>query len=314
MALGTTNISFNALNTEFERSATQQFSLDDTRLRAMAGGVSTDISFNSLKSKSGVCTLTISTAQSAQYNVATQAAAAGYAPSYQKLSVVVNSGIVVYGGNENASYPAAILFIGANLGGANNQPYGIYLTNNGTIVGQGRVGASGGYSYSIAGGGNWGEPATTGCMGVRVDNCSVNITNNGIISGGSGGGAGGQGGGGFYSGPWTGGAGGGGGAPYGPGGSGGAVQSGGTVGNSGATATWTTGGAGGAQYSNNGGGYAGGNQWAQNGGGLPVATYISLLNAGTPCAGYTTGAGYASGGSGGTITYSVVGTRYGNLQ
>lgn len=319
MALGTTNISFNALNQEFERTATQQFSLDDTRLRLMAGGVTTNISFSSLQSKAGSCNLTISSARSTQFNVAAQAASAGYNRTYQKLHVIVNSGITVYGGVDNPSYPAAIMFNGLHMGGANNQPYGIALINNGTIVGQGAGGSQGGSSYSIAGGGDYGYPGGTGCAGIRADACSVSVVNNGSIIGGSGGGASGQGSGDFYTGPWNGGGGGGGGAPHGPGGAGGVVQGygGSTAGNAGSTATYSTGGAGASSVGGGAGpGYAGGNFGALNGGGIPLATYISNLNAMIRCDGYATGAGSASISNAynpGAINWIVTGTRTGAI-
>lgn len=318
MALGTTNISFNALNQEFERTATQQFSLDDTRLRVMAGDVTTNISFSSLQNKAGACNLVISTAQSVQYNVSAEAASAGYNKNYQKLNVVVNSGITVYGG-ALLNYPAAILFNGMWMGGANSQTYGITLTNNGTIVGQGGPGASGGYSYSIAGGGDFGAPGAAGAAGIRAEGCTVNVTNNGSIVGGSAGGASGQGSGGFYSGPWNGGGGGGGGAPYGAGGAGGPVQGygGSTAGNSGSAATYSTGGAGAASVGGGAGpGYAGGNFGALSGGGLALATYIYNLQNSIRCDGYAATGGPASVSSGpnpGAINWIVAGTRTGAI-
>lgn len=317
MALGTTNISFNALNQEFDRSATAQFSLADTRLRAMAGGITSNIGFNTLQNKAGACILTVSSAQSSQYNVAAQAISAGYNKSYQKLNVVVNSGVTIYGGITTPSYPAAMYFNGLWLGGANAQTYGIYLTNNGIIVGQGGIGGQGGYSYSIAGGGDWGGPGNTGAAGLRVDACTVNVTNNGSIIGGSGGGASGQGSGTYNTGPWYGGSGGGGGAPWGTAGAGGASETGNT-GNAGGAANYSSGGAGGTSLGSGAGpGYTGGNFGALNGGGIALSTYISNLQASIRCDGYATGAGSASVSNSinpGTINWTVTGTRTGAVS
>jgi len=318
MALGTTNISLSSINREFERTGTQQITMSDTRLKAMAAaGASTNITFSGMQNKAGMCNLTISTAQSVQYNVAAQAASAGYNRTYQKINVVVNSGITVYGG-QNANYPAAILFNGLWMGGANNQPYGIQLTNNGTIVGQGGAGAQGAYSYSIAGGGDFGGPGASGSPSIRAEGCTVTVINNGSMVGASAGGAGGQGSGGFSSGPWNSGGGGGGGAPHGAGGAGGAVQAGGGTGASGGTATYSNGGAGGSPaLSGAGAGYAGGNFGALSGGGIPLATYIANLNAMTRCDGYaqTPAPCVSSNGiSPGAIVWQVTGTRIGVIS
>ena len=125
--------------------------------------------------------------------------------------ITINSGVIVsasststYAFETGSSFPDTSL---------------LTIINNGTIVGHGGNGGSGGAAFQSI---PWVQPGTVGTDGgaaLRVQ-YSTTIVNNGTIAGGGGGGGGGGGSGYYYNGT-GGGGGGGGGAPFGLGGGGG---------------------------------------------------------------------------------------------
>jgi hypothetical protein len=280
-------VSFADINTEFGRSLTASISFNDTRTHYMSSGTSSgQADFNGFHGKVANLTVTINSNQTG-YNLASSTASSSYNPVWQALSVVVNSGVTIYGlgGDANAGPGGTGILFNATQFGASSFPYGVTLTNNGTIYGGGGNGGSGGSSY------NDGMPGNSGGDGIRAQGTGMSVTviNNGTIGGGGAGGGGGLG----TSYPAGGG---GGGAPNGGGGYSYAGPSG-----YGQASTTTTGGAGGAPASSNAGGQGG--NLASNG-----------SNGGGGGLGTGGIAGYASRGiSGGSFTWSTVGTRVGTV-
>ena len=226
------------LNSEMSYSATAQISLNDTAIRGLIGKTTNQstISLADGYGRTNRVYLYI-TISSNQINYALGTAitnTAGYIAGKTTINVTINSGVYIYSTSTGAY---AMTIYGLTSGDTIN------LTNNGAIRGMGGAGGAGN-----GGNGGGGGPA----LDVSI-NCTLNLWNNGDISGGGGGGGGGAA---VTSKTATGGGGGGGGgAWYGPGGGGGAGASGnGAAGGGGSDVSGGAGGAGGASIGTAGAG------------------------------------------------------------
>lgn len=212
----------------------------------------------------------------ADVNLRTSALSAGWngtAPLY----VTINSNTFVY----STTTSAAAFTVSGSF------PGGVYLTNNGTIVGKGGDGGSGA-SYGTGSNGQAGGP------GMNVSS-NITITNNGRIAGGGGGGGGGDGtNDGFDN--FYGGGGGGGGIGNGTRGSGGGGAS---PGQSGTDGTLTAAGTGGLD------GYAGTFYAGGNGGGYGSPGNSTHYSSGGAAGACLSGNTY--------ITWTTLGTRNGTI-
>mgnify|MGYP003640033353 CR=1 FL=1 len=183
-------------------------------------------------------------ANTQNYNLFTQASTSpSYSAGNTDITLTVNYGVSV-GGTSTYALTVPSAFTAGDT---------ISITNNGTIIGKGGNGGSGGVAYLSS----TRTPGSSGLVGLNALQVvyPTTITNNGILAGGGGGGGGAGGAqvtsGGSPKSPSTttaaGGGGGGGGAGYsgGSGGGGGYGSYGGT-GSTGATGSLTAGGAGGA--------------------------------------------------------------------
>ena len=243
MALGSTNVSAAAINTELGRSSTATISWNDGDLRKLG---STGNSGQSLTSGTTVSAVALrgaarafATVGSESYNISYTSLLGNYVPGKTWSTVTVNGGVVI-GSSSTGSYAL-------NITGTSGDIH--ELVNNGYIVGSGGRGGDGGGN-----GGGGGGPAI-------FTSYPISITNNGAIWGGGGGGGGGNHGGDGSKYPaFVSGGGGGGGAGQvaggggNPGGSGGSISSGG--GGRGPAGTAGGGGSGGGP--GEGGGGAGG--------------------------------------------------------
>ena len=166
------SISLSDVNVELGLSATAQISLNDAAVRALFARSSGAIAMSDGYGKSSefVFNATISS-NTANYNVASAASAAGWnGTSKLVATITINSGVVVSGSSTGT--PAFRTWL--MPAGAGSQ---IALINNGVIVGGG---GSGGANAGAGEGGG---------IALRVDgNCTLTVTNNGTIAGGGGGG------------------------------------------------------------------------------------------------------------------------------
>lgn len=253
---------------------------------------------------------------STQLDLRTHALANGW-DGTKRVLLTINSGIYLY--STSTSTPALTI--------SGSFPQGVFIVNNGIIVGKGgnggRAGDSAYYSSDTP---DNSSPGLPGGNALSIST-AVNITNNGTIAGGGGGGGGGmsintvsE----YYN-AWSGGAGGGGGG----GGRGGLSNSTGAVGglsygtapgyfpdtdgSSGSAGTYLSAGAGGASgsagvppllFGGNGG--SGGNWGAAGSAGATVSgTNVGSAGAGGAAGKYATGNSY--------ITWLVSGTRLGGV-
>lgn len=195
MALGLTNVSAAAINTELGRSSTATLSWNDADLRKLGSTgnsgqsttAGTPVSLVALQGKSRVVTSISGT----NYNVNFTSLSGNYIPGKTWMTVTVNGGAIV--GSSSTSNPA--MTISGTSGDIHE------LVNNGYIVG---AGGNGGYgesgSFNPPGGpGNDSGIQSEGTSGLPGGNAlsvsyPVTITNNANIWGGGGGGAGGYGG------------------------------------------------------------------------------------------------------------------------
>jgi hypothetical protein len=284
--------------------------MNDAAVRTLFGKSSGAISMSDGYGKANEFNLVFSTNQT-NVNVATAATAAGWNGS-SKLTVTINSG--VYVGGNTVGTPAMTI--------SGSFPDGLFVVNNGFIVG---VGGAGGEGRSVflgafnAATGTGGSNGSSGGLALSVS-APVTFTNNGTIAGGGGGGGGGRAV--RRDGTSISGAGGGGGggrssqnnAPGGAGGSNSASGTGGGSGGSGTTVAAGGGGAGGNAFAfkaNTQGGVGGG------GGGYGASGSTGGTGSGS---GYQSIGGPFSGGSGGAaisgnsnITYLATGTRLGAI-
>lgn len=251
---------------------------------------------------------------STQLDLRTHALANGW-DGTKRVLLTINSGIYLY--STSTSTPALTI--------SGSFPQGVFIVNNGIIVGKGGNGGRAGDSaYYIVDDPQDSSPGLPGGDALSIST-AVNITNNGTIAGGGGGGGGGmsintvtsE-----YN-AWLGGAGGGGGG----GGRGGLSNSSGAVGgrsyasstgyiptingSSGGDGTYLSAGAGGTRgnagtnlYAGNGG--SGGNWGAAGSAGATVSgTNVGSAGAGGAAGKYATGNSY--------ITWLVSGTRLGGV-
>jgi hypothetical protein len=305
-------ISFNDINVELGVAGTTQASLNQASYRTLAGVPSGEISLSDFYGKANEFNLVFSTNQT-NINVATAATAAGWNGS-AKLIVTINSG--VYVGGSGAGSTAMTI--------SGSFPEGLFVVNNGFIVG---VGGAGGEGRSVFPGpfnaatGIGGSNGSSGGLALSVS-APVTLTNNGTIAGGGGGGGGGQAV--RRDGTSQSGAGGGGGggrsshnnASGGSGGFNTAQGTGGGAGGAGTTASAGGGGAGGVGEVDNlivfGGAGGGGGGYATTGStGGSGSGNVTPQSIGGPFAG---GAGGAAISGNSNITYIATGTRIGAIS
>lgn len=163
-------ISLNQVNTELGRPATQTLSLGSPEVRALAQVPSGPISMSNLYGKSSEFNATVAS-NVGNLNLRNFAISQGWDQT-AKLTLTINSGIVV-GSSDTGS---AALIINGSF------PNGLFLVNNGSIVGRGGNGGNGDSQAGFAGG---------AAINSNID-VTLNVNNaNGIIAGGGGGGGGG---------------------------------------------------------------------------------------------------------------------------
>ena len=281
-------------------AGTTAIALNCAAVRSLAGVPSGAITFANFYGKSNSFAYTIS-ANQLNYCLHASAVAAGWNSS-AKLTVTINSGVYIY---SNSTGVPALTISGTYAGG-------LYVINNGTIVGMGGGGGGGGLAW------NGGAPAGGGGgTGVKASS-AVNFTNNGTIAGGGGGGGGGVG---TFAGGYPDSSGGGGGGGRSSltnsgGGAAPAACSQGTAGGVGTLSAAGTGGCGGSTHT----GYCGCSMTytfnyystsGGNGGGWGAAG----------SAGVTSTSAGGAGGAGGkatcgtaNITWAATGTRYGSIS
>jgi len=191
MALQTTGaISFSDINNEFGLRTNEPISLGDTEVRNLLGQSSGSVSINNAYSKtSPYFTLNVTSTVAATYDLHTEAVTAGW-NQIQKLSLTLDSNGWIQGG----------LVIDGSF------PRSIKIINNGHISGTGGKGGDRGYwnhlsstsgtfnvdheTTSATSGEPGGSAITVNCTrpGNPVSEGSVEIVNNGTLSGGGGGG------------------------------------------------------------------------------------------------------------------------------
>ena len=181
-------ISIGNISVELGRSSTAQSSLGESALRTLASVASGAISMSNFYGKSNGFTFnTTISSNTVDYNLKSAAIAAGWNQTDTMFATVtINSGVYVY-----ASSTGAYAF---DTGSTFPTGTTLALINNGTIVGRGGNGGTGGW---------YGVPAYTSYAGTPgaaagpalIARYAISITNNGTINGGGGGG----GGGGYYS-------------------------------------------------------------------------------------------------------------------
>lgn len=304
-------ISLSEVNTELGNASNATISMGGAAVRTLFGVPSGAITMNAGHGKANEFGLTIA-ADASNINVATAATAAGWNGS-SKLTVTINSGVYV---SATSTGNAAMTISGSF-------PGGLFVVNNGYIVGMGGAGGNGkSISFSIPSPTEYG--GTNGGAGGTALSVSsaVSFTNNGTIAGGGGGGGGGAISAGNVDPPsWNSSGAGGGGGRSGKtnsaAGVGGAASNSvgysNYIGNSGTAGTYTSAGSGGAQYNwycrHNGAGGAGGG-WGAGGSGGGSGWGD---NTGTR---YGTGGGSAgaclTGNS--NITWVATGTRLGSIS
>jgi hypothetical protein len=226
-----------------------------------------------------------------------------YIAGLTDVVVTINNGVVV--GSSSTGSPAFTIS-GFTSGDT------VSITNNGTIVGKGGAGASGG-NADFNGTATAGSTGSNGGAALSVG-FATNITNNGIIAGGGGGGGGGGGSVVFIgvgSRAVLGGGGGGGGAGSGSGGSGGIATPSGTNGGAGDSGTSSTGGNGGIgpSYTTSKAGNGGsGGSFGASGSSGATSTGSVTANGGSGGA----GGNYVNGSS--NVTWLATGTRLGGTS
>lgn len=299
-------ISLSEVNTELGNASNATISMGDAAVRTLFGVPSGAITMNAGHGKANEFTLTISS-DASDINVATAATAAGWNGS-TKLNVVVNSGIYV---SATSTGNAAMTISGSF-------PGGLFIENNGYIVGKGGAGGRGTSmgAYVVSA-----YPQAGGAGGLALSaSSSVSITNNGTIAGGGGGGGGGAGICTFYGNDVNvaggGGGGGQGGKSYSSGGTGGTASGvyyngPGGAGASGTESSYGAGGSRGQVFHLYGGTGGNGGAWGTAGstGGPRVVT--SPVQAAAGAAGGGSAGGAVSGNS--NITWVSTGTRIGSI-
>jgi hypothetical protein len=177
------------IGVELGRSATQQISLSESTVAALAGlSIGAQVSFSTFYGKSSQVTINLTiAANTANYNMRTAAIAAGWNGSAAAtINCTINNGVYVYSTTTGAyafdtgtGYPAS----GVTLN----------LTNNGIILGDGGDGGRISYTTTQFGLNNAiiGRQAPTAGGPAFYAQRAINVTNNGTISGGGGGGGGG---------------------------------------------------------------------------------------------------------------------------
>lgn len=175
----TGTLGLDQVNVELFRPATNLIGLNDTEVRNLAGSPAGEVQFASLRGKSAVFQLTISTNQ-VDANLRSLAIAAGWNGVFP-LQATINSGVWISG--STAGNSTAALTINGSF------PNGVTLINNGTIAGVGGAGGKGGDATQ-----NALTSSAVGTAGGRALLVSVPVTiqNNGTIAGGGGGGGGGS--------------------------------------------------------------------------------------------------------------------------
>ena len=289
-----------SINIELGRSATATSSLNESALRTLAGVPSGAISLSNFYGKANQFAFTISSNQT-NANLRTLAVNAGW---NQSSKVVATIGSGVYISSNSTGTP------GLTVNGS--FPGGVWLVNNGFIIGMGGAGGAGSDAGSdgVAGGG--------GGLALSVS-VAVTVTNNGTIGGGGGGGGGGNavvyidsf----FFIFDFYGGGGGGGGrtgATNSSGGAGGVPTSGnlrinGSAGGAGTSGGGGAGGAGGSGPSGTAGAGGAGATWGSAGATGGSATGFAAFS---PGAGGAAGAAITGNSN---ITYIATGTRLGAI-
>jgi hypothetical protein len=182
------------IGVELGRTSTQTISLSESTVAALAGlSIGAQVSFSTFYGKSNTPTYNLTIASNtANYNMRTAAIAAGWNGSAAAIiNCTINNGVYVYSTSTGSyafdtgtGYPAS----GVTLN----------LTNNGVILGMGGAGGEGrGFRTGPPGnpgpaGGLFGSAGSGGGPALNAQR-AINITNNGIVSGGGGGGGPGQG-------------------------------------------------------------------------------------------------------------------------
>ena len=268
-------ISFNAINVELGVAGATSANINQASYRTLAGVPSGTISLASFYGKANQFSFNI-TSNQANANLRSLAIAAGWNGT-SKVLATINSGIYVY--STSTGTP------GLTVDGS--WPGGIFLTNNGYIMGMGGGGATAQYN-TLNPGGTSGGPAIS--LGV-----SVSITNNSYIGGGGGGGGGTR----VGNNPTGGGGAGGGAGGYDGGVLGGAGGAPGSVGSNGTEESYTSGKS--TYYLGTGGG---GGRIMPGSGGQQGSSYYQNLG---HYAGWGGGAGGGGGGNGNSFQVATAG-------
>lgn len=287
-----------SINLELGQSATATTSLNATNVRTLAGVASGAITMpTDFWGKSNLFSFTLGAGT--DVNLRNAAITAGW-PGSGAVQATINSGTTIQS-SSTGSY--ALTINGA-------WPGGVTLNNNGTVIGRGGDGGTGGISTNSPGGPSDGVPGGAGGTAILVSVPATINNAGGVISGGGGGGGGG-GGQSTSSRSRSSGGGGGGGIGVSLGGAGGTGSSGpsgggpGTPGTAGTLTAFGTGGAEGPHPGSSLSGGVGGNGGSYGSSGSP-GSYPGSSR--TPGSGG--GAGNAVSGNS-FVTWPALGTIYG---